>query len=283
MKHSWIRSSIAAAALVLFAGCIETEIIVILRPDGSGKVVEKILIRKDVKRQLYTMVESLTPGMKPDSGAGPGDSSSFFNESGLREKASAMGEGVEFVSVEPFETGEAEGYRALYSFKNIGTLRINQNPGESVPLNSHVDGGAVREFVTFEFSPGPPAVLTVSTPSVEPAHAADSSGVRGTPQEDKLDEAEKEALEQAKQMFEGFRLAVMLQIEGKILRTNASFVKGNRITLLDMDFGKLLKSPDRLARFAQVNPRTIEEAKEIVKDVPGIKIDLNEKIEVTFR
>jgi hypothetical protein len=93
----------------------------------------------------------------------------------------------------------------------------------------------------------------------------------------------EEALEQVKQMFEGMRVAMIIEIDGKLVKTNATHVDGNRITLMDMDFGKLLEAPEKFKMFAKINPKTVEDAKKLVKNVPGIKVDLNDKVEIKFK
>ncbi len=45
-----------------------------------------------------------------------------------RSRAGQYGPNVEFVSATPVKTETLGGYKALYAFKDINTLRINQNP-----------------------------------------------------------------------------------------------------------------------------------------------------------
>ena len=68
-------------------------------------------------------------------------------------------------------------------------------------------------------------------------------------------------------MFQGFKVNIDLQVDGKIVKTNADHVKGSKVTLLEMDLGALLADeaklrevqkvlgPERLDRRAQAVPQ----------------------------
>lgn len=41
--------------------------------------------------------------------------------------------------------------------------------------------------------------------------------------------------------------------------------------------------PGYLEKFTQAKTETIEDAKKLMKDIPGIKVDLNEEITIEFK
>ena len=75
---------------------------------------------------------------------------------------------------------------------------------------------------------------------------------------------------------------VEIKIDGKIVNTNATHVDGNTITLFDIDFGQLLSDKEKLEQFKKFNPDSFEEVKKLVKDIPGIKVELNKEVFVEF-
>ena len=88
---------------------------------------------------------------------------------------------------------------------------------------------------------------------------------------------------QMMKVFEGMRIAFSVEVEGTILETNAMHREGSRVTLIDIDFGKLIEMPERFKKIGQAQPKTLEEAKLLMKDIPGIKVDFNDEIIITFK
>ncbi len=46
------------------------------------------------------------------------------------------------------------------------------------------------------------------------------------------------------------------------------------MTLMEIDFNELLKDQDRLNKLNSLKLNTLEDAKRIMKDIPGMKIDV---------
>lgn len=282
MNRTIISLYILIASLY-FIGCVETETVIKLKPDGSGTLHETFLMSKMIKKQMKSMFESMAEGLGSDTAPDPGSGFDIYKENELRDKAKQMGAGVTFVSGEPYETDKAEGFKVVYAFDDINNLIINQNPGESMP--SADDKGkkeVIKEHVTFKFSKGKISTLAIKSPKSsgqplkEPKQKNDSIRNIGK-------DIPEENLDQVKQMFDGMRVAMAIEIDGELIKTNATHVEGNRIVVMDMDFGKLLQAPESFKKFARINPKTVEDAKKLVKNVPGIKVDLNEKIEIKFK
>ena len=49
-----------------------------------------------------------------------------------------------------------------------------------------------------------------------------------------------------KAMFQGFKVGVDLEVEGKIVKTNADYVNGSRITLLEIELAGLFEDEAKL-------------------------------------
>ena len=87
---------------------------------------------------------------------------------------------------------------------------------------------------------------------------------------------------QLKQILKDLKMTLSLEINGKIEETNATFVDGSKITLFEIDFGKLIDNPEKFKEFTKVHPNSLDELKKIVKGIPGIKIEINEPMMVKF-
>ena len=85
-------------------------------------------------------------------------------------------------------------------------------------------------------------------------------------------------------MFQGFKINIDLEVLGSIVKTNAEYVSGPRLTLLEMDMGTLLENPDQLkALQGKIGPgASFSEVKPYLKDLKGIKID-GPSISVEFK
>ena len=78
-----------------------------------------------------------------------------------------------------------------------------------------------------------------------------------------------------KSMFAGFKLNIDLEVAGAIVKTNAEYVTGSRLTLLEMDLDSLLADEAKLkALQGQIGSEpSLSAIKPFLKDIKGIKID----------
>ena len=74
-----------------------------------------------------------------------------------------------------------------------------------------------------------------------------------------------------------------VEVEGSIIDTNALYREGSRITIMELDFGKLLENEEQFQKLTRANPETLEETKELFKDIPGMKVELQDTLKITFR
>lgn len=254
--------------VLLLAGCLDMETVINVKPDGSGTVEQTFLMQKDILQMLASMSPEGEDGF------------SLMDKEELEQDAKKMGEGVTFVSAEPYERDAFEGYKSVYSFSDISKLRINQNPGANVPDSGMEEEGEdeeLLEFVTFSFTKGNPHSLTIVLPQPEESESDWEEG-----QEDAEEMPDTSEMEAMIQMYEKMKISMRVNIDGQIRETNATYRDGSTITLMEMDFGKIFSDEKTFKKLARTNPGTLEGLKEIVDEVPGIKVELNEKVEVTF-
>ena len=78
-----------------------------------------------------------------------------------------------------------------------------------------------------------------------------------------------------KTMFQGFKVNVVLDVQGTITKTNAEYVEGSRVTLLAMDMNALLADEAALKELTgkMRADASFAELKPLLKNINGIKID----------
>jgi len=250
--------------------------VVHVKADGSGVVEETVLMKKELVAMLK--------GMATMGGEAPPE---LLDEAKLQASAAAMGPGVSLLSAEPFATASGEGYRARFAFTDINQLRLDQNPAARAPdMGDEPDGPAAadkEEPLTFELAGGDQPLLIIRPPREEQSADAEKDEARQTTAESLDDPAAQMAMMMMSQFLDGLRVAVYVVVDGEIIETNATHHEGSRITLMEMDFGKLLQDPARFQAFARQEPESLEAAKALMKDLPGIKIDLNPEVQIRFR
>jgi hypothetical protein len=260
-------------------GCLQSDTVISIKPDGSGTLKETFLMNKMFVQQMQAMMQQMVGEMgEPEQGAPAkaGEKSfDLFDEAKLRAKASELGEGVSYISGKKVTTETLEGYQAVYAFKDINKLKLNQNPGDNVPSAPGEQKSASdkkKEFIEFRFTKGAPSSLIIKMPSAKTDPAENK--VQEETEKPKPDEQqEKQMMEQMRMMFQDMKIAMSIDVQGSLVETNATHVEGSRITLMEMDFGKLLAMPEKFKEFSMAQPETLEETKKFMEMIPGIKVD----------
>lgn len=296
-----IRVGLIVLIVLCLVGCLQVNTVVKVKSDGSGTIEETFLMSKVFVQQMKAMMEGMAVKMeqafkgqkeqndeqliKKPKEKQTGKPFDIFNETNLAKKASNLGEGVTYVSGEKITTDKFEGYKAIYEFKDINKLKINQNPSENVPsgpVEKTKGSSKKKEFVTFNFIKGNPSTLNIKLPT-DKADIKPKSSSKNIKTTQTNDQTSEMMMAQMKMMFEGMKVAMAIEVQGSIVETNATHREGSRVTLMELDFGKLLEKPENLKKFSQSNVETIESAKKLMKDLPGIKVDLNEEVMIKFK
>ena len=257
-----------SAILVLaFAcsACFRSTTTINLRPDGSGTIVQDT----GMNAQAMAMLKGF-------AGAGDKGNTGFenpFTEEQARKAADQMG--VKFVSGEPIKTEALEGYRAHFAFDDIRQLkmRMEQQPA-SMPGGSGNAKPAPQTPYAFDFvRQGASSVLTIHVPDQKPSSTLEPMGLGGANADP---QAKAQALMMMKTMMAGLFVDVTLAVDGHIVKTNAPFVDGQRVTLLQVDFDRLLADPAGFER--------LQSAKDYkaLKGVPGLKVLTDPTVSIEF-
>ncbi len=255
------RALVLVAASVILVGCINSATLVKVKPDGSGTIEQTTLVNTSA-------LKSMMPGGQATETPG-----SVINKADLERQAERMGKGVRLVSAEPASGGGFEGVKAIYAFDDINQVEVNQDPSMSGTSDGQFNTAPPKNESPIKFTltkNGANPVLTIQLQDKPTTADAAPAGPAGGP-----DMADPAVLNMMKAMFDGFKVAIDVEVLGSIVNTNAEYVEGSRVTLLEMDMGALFADQEKLkALQGKVKPgASLSEVKPYLKDVKGIKID----------
>jgi hypothetical protein len=249
------------------SACLRSTTTITVRPDGSGLIDHEM----GANPQTLAMLKGFAGAQGDAKGANV--SPEFFGS----DQAKKMGEemGVRFISGEPVKTADLEGYRAHYAFDDITKLKVKMNQETSAVPGATAEAASQPPF-GFDFTKGSKSsVLTIRMPEPKAGKSplsqltmpgASPGGVQDNPQ----------ALAMMKVMMKGLFVDVSLAVDGHLVKTNAPYVSGSKITLMQMDFDKILENEGALLKLQQAtDPK-------MLKDIPGLKIVTDPKVTIEF-
>jgi hypothetical protein len=272
MRMLRVVAVLATAAVT--AGCLSVDSNIKVKPDGTGIIEQTTLVNSSAMGMLTMMGES------PDGGAAP-SADAMFSEERLRADAAKLGEGVTYVSSTPVTQGEMKGVKAIYSFTDFNKLSVSTSPdidaGDGAEASSNArslemsmqkrGGSSLLSFKLFGHDDAPPAADTPAEGEASP-----------------FGDMPKEMLGMFAPMFKDMRVAVSVEPQGELVRTNATHVEGQKITILDIAFGELFADPAGLEKLEKLgkNP-SLDEVRAAFGGVKGFKLNEVDPLEVEFK
>lgn len=269
-------------------GCIETQMLVTVNSDGSGTIEERMLMSK----MVIGMLEGMGDAFKQEGEESASDEAaaeepkepfSMFSEKDVAERAAKMGAGVKLVSYEEVESSTGKGYAARFAFDDINAINMDQNPGSALPdmPGEETSAEEKEERVHFQFTPGSPARLVI-TPFIDEEEVEEE--IEEVPEDEDSGESGEGDMEfeQMKEFFRGMRMSLAVKVNGDIEETNAQFVDGSTITLIDFNFDQMLDNPEAMEALEKSDQMSPAAAQELLKGIKGIKFDIDDEIVVTF-
>ncbi|HEY7751480.1 MAG TPA: hypothetical protein VH917_04250 [Ignavibacteriaceae bacterium] len=259
--------------VILFLnGCLKVETTVNVNTDGSGTIEETVFI----SREFADMIEEFSQSFGDTTEK---EEFTLFKEDELISAAENYGEGVNYVSGEKISNDKWEGFKAVYSFSDLNTIRMKPDPDSKVSVGVEEDSlDEQKDYYYFKFTGGNVASVIIDRPDIKPDLNDEEEHV----EEEYENESEEMDAEFVK-MMEGMSVKIDVNFNGKILETNASYVEGSKITLIGLELDAMLKDKENLKLFKQKQPQTIEELKEFVEKVPGMKLELQRPVTVNFK
>jgi hypothetical protein len=256
------------ACAVSLAGCLTSNVLVTVRPDGSGTIEHTTTLRPSAMVQLETLLAPDVAGNPPPGAASGRVSAQTLTEPRDDRRGSSSwhwGPTVRMRSTRSLKAADLVGWRTIYDFDDVSSLGV-----DLVPFTPGVGGfyriAAMERTATsrLQMSVEPIADgverLTVRFPrfAMDPSAEPPAAAVSGSA-------AEMAALAE---VLRGSRITVAIQTESPLLRTNSPHRQDNRVTLLDADLEKALFS--RQLTMLASTPSTFEELLSSVGDLPGV-------------
>ena len=259
---SLFRFALVGSLAVFLSGCINSSTLVKVKPDGSGTIEQTMLVNAQALKGLM-------------SGMGGGgqmkESGGVLSDAEFKKTAERMG--VKPVSLTPLKDGGFEGAKAIYAFDDITKVRVDQDPQMGAASGAMGGGSSSKESpIRFTFAKqGGSSVLTIMFDEKKAADATTEMQSKAP----SIESIDPQMMQMIKTMFQGFKVAVDLEVEGKIVKTNADYVNGSRVTLLEIEMAGLFEDEAKLkALQSKIGPgATISEIKPYLKDVKGVKIN----------
>jgi hypothetical protein len=259
---------IASAGL---AGCLTSDVLVTVRPDGSGTIEHTAKMRPAAMADLEKLLAPEVAG-RPAVPAIPASE---------REKllwAARWGQGVRLRSVRPLNTADTLGWKALYDFDHVEQIGVDLLPGmPGIPGFYHIAAAdttaSTRLRMTLEPVAGGLERLTVRFPrfAMDPAAEPLSASASGSP-------AEMAGL---RGVLRGSRTTVAIQTEAPLLRTNSPHHELNRVTLFDVDVETALfsKQIDMLVS----GPASFDDLLWAIEVLPGVTLAHDHDVTLEFQ
>lgn len=272
-----LSAAMIVACVVFLAGCLQVQTVVKVKPDGSGTIEEKAVM----KGQMAMMMRAMSQMGDEQGDTKKKKKNELFSEEEMKKRAAEMGEGVTFISGKEIKVEDGQGYEAVFAFKDISKLKLSESPdvnpmGLSSGENEQEEKKE-KKYVTFAFTKGNPATLTVYLPPKEKKEKSKKK------EEKKDDQEMRTGMAMARAMFKDMKFSSVIQVQGSIVETNATFRDGSTVTLFDVDFDKLMADETLINKAMENEDLSDEEAKELMKKYPGIKIETNKATKIRFR
>ncbi len=256
---------LTVSCAIFSTGCLRSTTVIELRPDGGGTILQET----GLTAQAMAMVKGFG-AQNQQGGAKPTE---LFTEEQARKAADSMG--VTFVSGEPFAANGMEGYRARFSFDDITKVKMSMD--QSAAQLTSPDAKPKEPPFSFAFDKkAASSVLTINLSDQAKGGAKMFPGIPGTGVGGKEDKAQAaQALAMMKMMMAGLFVDISLNMNGKILNSSTPH-EGSRVTLMQIDFDKLLADPAALDKLQGASDL------KALANIPGLKVPNAQKVTIEF-
>jgi hypothetical protein len=256
MRRAGAVLAVAVSGL-LAGGCIQGQRSIKVNADGSGTVVDT------------TKLIGMAAAMK-DMGNTSNAQAKVNREAALKKKAAAQG--LTFVS----SATDADGVeKVTYSFPDVTKTSINRSADMPNEKDEKESASAKDERLAFRMArAGNTSTLTVVVPKEKPAEKKDGPK---TETKKSSPEEEKQAMAMMKGMLAGLKLATVVEVNGKIVKTTSPWpAQGSTVTLMEMDFDQM--GDDGLERLAALSDQPNPPTPEQLKGLKGVKFTEGEVV-----
>jgi hypothetical protein len=259
----YVRFVLVLVGAVTCSACFQFSTVLTLKADGSGTIDQRLLFSQGAVAQLRQLA----------SLGGGGQDFDPLSEKQAREAATTMGQGVTYVSSTVINSSEGVGRDIKYAFADINKLSLNQAPPAPGGMPVGPPGADPSDRVAFNLTRQADghSLLKIIVPQL-PVGRGDNAAPPNSPSADQI--------AMLKPMLAGARISIAVEPAGRLVRTSSPYVTGQRVTLVDVNVDSLLADDTLLQRLQAA--RTPDEAKTILENVPGLKINLDPEITIEF-
>ncbi len=274
-----IVRSMALLAAASLTGCIESETRIVVKKDGSGTILQE----QYFSPQLTGMMEGVAGmgaamGGQTNAPAKPSDPLAMFSDQ-IEKSMKEFGEGVTLKTKEAKTNAKGwKGYKLTFAYTDVRKLKISTKEGADAGGGPGEEAAKPKPTSKIEFTPGPKAVLKLIPPPKEPKAAAPADATPpGQPDADAM-------AGMMAPMMAGMRLMMVIEVDGKITKTNASKVEGNKVTMADVQMDKIASNPEAMKLMMKAKDDPESEKKLAAMKLEGVHVEDPEKtVEIEFQ
>ena len=259
----------AVLAACMSAGCLSSNVLITVRPDGSGTIEQSIVLRPAAFAQFQRLVDPAAPPRLPAASLSQAQWNGYA--------AATAGRAARLRSARAVKTADTAGWVVTYDFDDVADVEVELVPAmpgmSSMYGVAAADAGAsTRLRMALEPVGDDRERLTVRFPrfAMDPSAEPPAAWATGSPQE-------MAALRGA---FHGSRLTFAVRTEAPLLSTNSPYRDENTVTLLDADLEQALFS--RQLAMLVTTPARFEELLSAVADLPGVRLAHEHDITLEF-
>ena len=231
-------NAVAALALVgLLAGCMEQELVINVQPDGSGTVAVTQLPRMVTDRgksKLFPLSMEVANGW----------ATPFMGSATL-------------VSATTFPDGNGTGVKGTLAFADINKLQVPTGPLLGMP-------GSVITFKMEKIADGDR--ITAIIPKTKPQEdKPNTKTIKSDPKQD------ENMMQQIRDIAGTFKQSIVIVTPRPIKKTNCKFKKGNAVTLLQLNWGAMLKQKNLIDK--ETKSVAYDKQADKLNKLPGCKVN----------
>jgi len=255
MKIKYYLLLFILCLILIFCGCIKIGTLINLNKNGNGTIEVEMLMSKAVASMMKEKEEALK---------------NPYTEEEFKKSAKNYGE-VEFKSYKEISNEQYIGGICVYSFKDINKVNITPILQSNMQKGESDD----KKPISFEFKKEEGiSKLIIIKPE-------ESKGNKDVKKEDV--EKTKEQAELMKQLFKDMYISFKININGKIIKTDSTYVNENEITILEFDFNKIIADDAVFSKIAEASAESNEDIWNKLNGKDGIKYEEKNKVFVEFK
>jgi len=252
------------------SGCLTSNVVVTVSPDGSGTVEHTTIVRTSAMAQFQTLVS-------PELGVKPPDPVAISRELQKYAGQTRLGRNLRVRSATALNTADTTGWALIYDFDDVTAMDLDlmpQMPGLQgfYGVAAKDAGASTRLKATLEPIAGGLERLTIHFPRfpMDPSAEPPASWASGSPLE----------MTALRNVMHGSRITMVVKSEAPIVRTNSPYRDENRVTLFDVDIEEALFS--RQIGMLATTPATFDELLTAFADLPGVTLAHEHDITIDF-